>query len=188
MLLLAATPAYAQRFSDSFQFLDAVRKSDGSKVMQIMTDTNGSIVNTKDRSTGEAALHIVAKNGDPVYLRYLIQKGANPNIQDAQGNSPMMIAVNNGWDEGVEILITYHANVNLGNSSGETPLIRAVQLRKKDLVVTLLAAGADPDKPDVIAGMSARDYAKRDTRSPAITKLLTDAPKAGKSNVSGPRS
>lgn len=186
VLLLAAAPAYAQHFSDSFEFLDAVRKADGSKVMKIMTDTNGSIVNTKDRSSGEAALHIVAKQGDPVYLRYLIQKGANPNIQDGQGNTPMLVAVNNGWDEGVEILLTYHANVNLPNSSGETPLIRAVQLRKKDLVVTLLAAGADPDRADVIAGRSARDYAKADNRSPAIAKLLADAPKAGKSTMAGP--
>jgi uncharacterized protein len=186
VFLLAATPAYAQHFSDSFQFLDAIRKSDGTKVMQIMTDTNGGVVNAKDRGTGEAALHIIAKHGDPVYLRYLIQKGANPNIQDGEGNSPMMIAVNNGWDEGVEILITYHANVNLANNSGETPLIRAVQLRKKDLVVTLLAAGADPDRADVIAGRSARDYAMADNRSPTIAKLLAAAPKAGKSNIAGP--
>lgn len=186
VFLLAATPAYAQHFSDSFQFLEAVRKSDGTKVMKLMTDTNGSIVDTKDRETGEAALHIVAKNGDPVYMRYLIQKGANPNIQDGKGNSPMMIAVNSGFDEGVGILITYHANVNLANNSGETPLIRAVQLRKRELVVTLLAAGADPDRADVIAGMSARDYARADNRSPAIAKLLADAPKAGHSNVAGP--
>jgi ankyrin repeat protein len=187
VFLLAAAPASAQHFSDSYQFLEAVRKGDGTKVMQLMTDTNGSIVNTKDRTTGEAALHIVAKNGDPVYMRYLIQKGANPNIQDANGNSPMMIAVNSGFDEGVGILITYHANVNLPNNSGETPLIRAVQLRKRDLVATLLAAGADPDRADVIAGKSARDYARADTRSPAIAKLLADAPKAQKSNVAGPR-
>lgn len=186
MLVLTAAPAYAQSFSDSYQFLEAVRKGDGTKVMKLMTDTNGNIVNTKSRETGEAALHIVAKNGDPVYLRYLIQKGANPNIQDGQGNSPMMIAVNSGFDEGVEILITYHANVNLPNNSGETPLIRAVQLRKRDLVATLLAAGADPDRADVIAGRSARDYAKADTRSPAIAKLLADAPKVGRSNIAGP--
>lgn len=187
VLLLAATPACAQHFSDSYQFLEAVRKGDGTKVMQLMTETNGNIVNTKSRETGEAALHIIAKNGDSVYLRYLIQKGANPNIQDASGNTPMLIAVNSGFDEGVSILITYRANVNLANSAGETPLIRAVQLRKRDLVTTLLAAGADPDRADVIAGKSARDYAREDTRSPAIAKLLADAPKAKPSNVAGPR-
>ena len=186
LFLLTVVPASAQHFSDSFEFLEAVRKGDGTKVMKLLTDTNGSIINTKSRQTGEAALHIVAKNGDAVYLRFLIQKGANPNIQDGTGNTPMMIAIASGFDEGVSILITYHANVNLANNSGETPLIRAVQLRKRDLVMTLLAAGADPDKADVIAGMSARDYARIDNRSPAITKLLTDAPKVHASNTAGP--
>jgi ankyrin repeat protein len=187
VLLLAATPAYAQHFTDSYQFLEAVRKGDGTKVMKLMTDTNGSIVNTKSRDTGDAALHILARTGDPVFLRYLIQKGANPNIEDASGNSPMMIAVNSGFDEGVRILITYHANVNLPNKSGETPLIRAVQLRKRDLVMMLLAAGADPDRADVIAGQSARDYARIDNRAPAIAKLLADAPKVTRSTMSGPK-
>src|SRR3546814_10574293 len=58
------------------------------------------------------------------------------------------------------------ADVNLANGSGETPLIRAVQLRNLDLVRTLLKAGADPDQADPLAGLSARDYARNDSRSP----------------------
>lgn len=186
VLLLAATPAYAQHFRDSYQFLEAVRKGDGTKVMKMMTDTNGRIVDAKT-DDGEGALHLLAKNGDPVFMRYLIQKGANRNIEDGAGNSPMLVAVNSGFDEGVQILITYHANVNLANKSGETPLIRAVQLRKPELVRILLAAGADPDKTDVISGQSARDYARLDTRSPAIAKMLADAPKVSRSTMSGPK-
>ncbi|NML07358.1 ankyrin repeat domain-containing protein [Sphingomonas sp. G-3-2-10] len=178
-LLITAAPASAQSFSDSYQFLEAVRKGDGSKVMKLITDTNGSIVNTKERDSGEAALHIIAKNGDTVYLRYLLQKGANPNIQDRAGNTPMMIAVNANFVEGVLILIAYKGDVNVRNSSGETPLIRAVQLRNAEMVRELLKAGADPDRPDNIAGLSARDYAKADRRSPTIQKLLADAPRLG---------
>ena len=185
-LMLVSTPAFAQHFSDSYQFLEAIRKQDGTKVMQLITDTNGSVVNTRDRDTGDAALHIIARQGDPVYLRYLIQKGANPNIQDARGNTPMMICVENSFEEGVQILITYKANVNLANSSGETPLIRAVQLRKINLVRALLAAGADPDRADTLAGQSARDYARIDTRAPAIAKLLAEAPRV-QSGGMGPR-
>ena len=185
--MLVSTPAFAQHFSDSYQFLEAVRKQDGTKVMKLITDTNGSIVNTRDRATGEAALHIVARQGDAVYLRYLIQKGANPNIQDGRGNTPMIVCVETGFEEGVQILLTYKANVNLANSSGETPLIRAVQLRKTSLVRILLAAGADPDRADVISGQSARDYARIDTRSPQIAKLLADAPRVQNSGIAGPR-
>ncbi|MCW3846814.1 ankyrin repeat domain-containing protein [Sphingomonas sp. LB-2] len=187
-LLLVAAPAHAQHFSDSYQFLEAIRKQDGGKVMQIITDTNGSIIDTKDRSTGEGALHIVVRQADSTWLRYLIQKGANPNIQDGRGNTPMMLAVETGFVEGVQILIRYGANVNLPNSSGETPLIRAVQLRKLEMVRTLLEGGADPDRPDHISGQSARDYARIDRRMPpSITKLLADAPKVNRSAVSGPK-
>lgn len=186
--LAGAMPASAQHFSDGYQFLEAVRKADGTKVTDYLNEPGQRIINTKDRDTGEGALHIVVRRGDTTYLRFLLQRDANPNLQDKDGNSPMMLATNLGFDEGVRILITYKANVNLRNDRGETPLIRAVQLRDLELVRMLLDAGADPDSSDVIAGMSARDYARQDTRSPTIAKLLADAPKAGsKPEVAGPK-
>ena len=52
-LVLAATPAAAQHFSDSYEFLEAVRKADGNKVNTFLQDKTLRIVNTKDRNTGE---------------------------------------------------------------------------------------------------------------------------------------
>jgi ankyrin repeat protein len=69
-------------------------------------------------------------------------------------------------------LISRKAKVNLANRMGETPLIVAVQQRHLPIVRLLLAAGADPDEADTAAGYSARDYAKRDTRSRDILKLI----------------
>lgn len=186
--LVVAAPAHAQHFSDSYQFLEAIRKQDGTKAMQLISDTNGSILNTRDRSTGEAALHIVARLGDSTWLRYLIQKGANPNIQDGNGDTPMIVAVRSGYTEGVQILIVYRANVNLANGSGESPLIIAVQQRRSDIVRLLLEAGADPDQTDHISGQSARDYVRINTRTPAgIVKMINDAPKVNRTAVSGPK-
>jgi ankyrin repeat protein len=64
--------------------------------------------------------------------------------------------------------------------------MRAVQRRDGELVQLLLASGADPDLVDRLAGMSARDYAARDTRSPAIAEALKTAPKVQKRAVAGP--
>lgn len=186
-LVLAAPPAFAQQFSESYQFLEAVRKADGNKVTEMLNKPGTSIVNTKDRESGETALHIVTRRGDAAYMRFLLQRDASPNLQDGAGNTPMMVAANAGFVDGIKVLVRYKANVNQGNSSGETPLIRAVQLRNAEMVRVLLAAGADPDRPDALAGMSARDYARTDTRSPTIAKLLADAPKVNRSAVSGPR-
>ncbi|MEN2748578.1 ankyrin repeat domain-containing protein [Sphingomonas sp. T9W2] len=192
-LLLAAAlmlpaAAQAQQMSPGYVFLKAIRDEDGNKVNDILGQPGQTIINTKDRSTGEGALHIVAKNGNLTYLRFLLAKGANPNIQDNRGNTPALLAVEAGSVEAINALAARKANLNLGNSSGETPLIRAVQLRNVDIVRTLIAAGANPDQPDVIAGMSARDYAKRDTRTPVLLKTINDKPAAvEKAPVAGPR-
>jgi ankyrin repeat protein len=188
VIVTAAAPASAQQFSDGYNFLEAVKKEDGTKINEILNEPGTRIVDTKDKNTGEAALHIVARSGNAVYLRFFLQRDANPNIQDRLGNTPMMVAVNAGNFEGIEILLKYKANVNLRNNSGETPLIRAVQLRSLPLVQLLLANGADPDQSDVIAGMSARDYAKTDRRAPAsIVRALAEATKVERKGVSGPK-
>ncbi|KQM96419.1 MULTISPECIES: ankyrin repeat domain-containing protein [unclassified Sphingomonas] len=185
--LLLPAAAQGQQTSPGYSFLKAVRDEDGNKVNDILGQPGQTIINTKDRSTGEGALHIVAKSGNLTYLRFLLAKGANPNLQDNRGNTAAIYAVESGSVEAVDALAARKANLNLGNSSGETPLIRAVQLRNPDMVRTLVAAGANPDQADVIAGLSARDYARRDTRTPALLRLLEAAPAKPKAAVAGPR-
>lgn len=187
LALLAATPAAAQFQSEGYKFLQAVKEGKNNDVIAALNKPGSQIVNTKDVTSGEAALHIVVRRGDVAYTTYLLQKGADPNIRDGKNNTPLLIAIDSGHGELAELLLAGKANVNLANSSGETPLIRAVQIRDLALVRTLLAAGADPDQHDVIAGLSGRDYAARDTRAPAIAKLLADAPKRARAPVSGPR-
>ena len=186
-MLLLAGPATAQFQSDTYKFLQAVRDSKNNEVIEALNKPGSTVVNTKDRTTGEAALHITVKRGDVPYTTFLLQKGADPNIRDGRNATPLMVAVDAGQDEIVPVLLQFKANPNLGNASGETPLIRAVQRRDLSLVRTLLAAKANPDQKDIIAGLSARDYAQRDGRSPAITKLLADAPKQSQGAVSGPK-
>jgi ankyrin repeat protein len=187
-LVLAATPAAAQQFSDGYEFLEAVRKPDGAKVNKFLQDKTLRIVNTKDRNTGESALHIVVRRSDATYLTVLInQPDVNPNIQDRQGDTPLLIAAERAWYAGVTALIAKKVNVNLANNSGETPLIRAVQIHDIEITRALLDAGADPDKSDFNGGMSARQYAAQATRFPAIGKLLADAPKVKVRAVAGPK-
>ena len=187
-LMLAAVPLAAQQMSDSHEFLEAVRKADGTKVNQYLSNTSLRLVNSKDRSTGEGALHIVAKRRDALYLRVLLQQDdVNKNLQDRSGNTALLIAAEQGWGEGVSILLKYGANPNTPNSAGQTPLIRAVLSHQEDVVRQLVQANADPDRADYQTGMSARDYAKRESRYPAIAKLIADAPKAGAAGAAGPK-
>jgi ankyrin repeat protein len=133
------------------------------------------IVNTRDRSTGRAALHIVVERKDKTWLTFLLQKGANPNIRDKEGLTPLMLATQLRFVDGVKILLTNDADVNETNRQGESALIRAVQLRDSELVRLLMANGADPDRPDTLAGLSAREYAKRDRRAASILAEIEKA-------------
>ena len=183
----AAIPAAAQFQSEGYKFLQAVRDSKNDEVIQTLNKPGVTVVNTRDVTTGEGALHIVAKRGDAPYLTFLLQKGADPNLRDGKGNTAMVLAATAGQTDLIHILSLAKANPNLGNSSGETPLILAVQRRDLGMVRELLADGADPDQADIIAGKSARDYATQDTRNPVIAKLLAATPKKERRAVSGPK-
>lgn len=188
--LLSAGPALAQgaQFgSPSYQFLQAVKDAKGEDVQKVVEAPGVNLINTRDPSNGEGALHIIVKRGDAPYLRYFLQHGADPNLRDAKGVSPLLLAASTGQDDLVSILLAAHANVNLPNNSGETPLILAVQRRDLGLVRELLTAGANPDLHDRLAGMSAREYAKRDTRTPALTKIIEEKPEKPVGAVIGPK-
>lgn len=187
LALATAGSAQAQQQSASYKFLEAVRGAKGDDVQKMLSEPGTTVINTRDFSSGEGALHIVVKRGDELYLRFLLAKGADPNLRDGKGNTPLMLAASGGQSGMIDILLSGGANVNQGNGSGETPLIRAVQRHDLAMVRTLLAAGADPDQADVLAGMSARDYAGADTRSPAIAKLIADTPRKQHRAVAGPK-
>jgi uncharacterized protein len=194
LALVAAHPAAAQiSGSPSYQFLNAIREDKGDEVDKILNKPGSRIIDTQDVTTGETALHIVVKRDDARYLRYLLARKADPNLKDRSGNTPLSIAIDKGYGDMVEILVKESGtsggakvNVNLPGEGGQTPLIKAVLRHDEDMVRTLLAAGADPDKRDYSAGKSARMYAEEDKRYPAIAKMFAVAPKKQQRGVSGP--
>ena len=179
-----AAPAAQAQFSDSYNFLKAVKDRDGTEATKYINEAGSGavIINTRDDSSGEGALHIVVRRRDAQWTGFLLQKGANPDIADRDKITPLMLSTQLNFPEGVEWLLKYKADIDQTNRSGETALILAVQLRFEDIVRMLLKKGADPDKTDSVAGMSARDYAKRDRRAAAILTLIENNDKAEKAD------
>jgi len=156
--LLIGAPAVAQ-YSPGYKFLEAVKKKDGDAVTAALKTPGSTIVNSRDITTGETALHIVVQRRDVVWIQYLLQEGANPNLQDKRGRTPLVAACQLGFLEGVQALIAGGARVDVPNDTGETPLISAIHRRDIPLIRLLLRAGANPDRADS-SGRSARDYAR----------------------------
>ena len=95
----------------------------------------------------------------------LLANGADANLGDPDGISPMVLAIRNGHFDVAELLVEQGANVNAADGAGRTALYAAVdmhtldriqyrpaprpsgQLDGVDLVKPLLERGADPNAP-----------------------------------------
>lgn len=179
----SAVPVSAQ-FSDSYNFIKAVRDKDVNKARDILDKPGSTAVNVREPSTGDAPLHIVIRQRDLAWVGFLLQANADPNIRDRDGNTPLLLASVSRFSEAVRVLVAIRAGIDLKNNAGETPLIKAVQANDLVDAKVLLDAGANPDVTDNAAGYSARDYATQ--HGGQIAKMLADAPKRTKAPVQGP--
>lgn len=152
-----AVPATAQ-FTDGYNFLKAVRERDGTEATKFLNEPGSTVVHSRDRASGESALHIVVKRRDDLWTKFLLEKGANPNVADKNGVTPLTLAASLGFVEGVERLVKAGARIDVGDAAGETPLIAAVHRRDMPILRLLLKNGANADKSDN-SGRTARDYA-----------------------------
>lgn len=176
--MLFAAPAQAQ-YSDQYLFLKAVKEKDGDKVTELLDTPGSTLVNSRDLTSGETGLHIAVARRDLLWVRFLLQKRANPNIPANNGQTPLVLAAQLGFVDGAEALVTAGAQVDVPNSTGETPLIAAVHKRDTQIMRVLLKAGADPDRSDN-SGRSARDYAKLDgANSRLLAEIETNQKPAG---------
>lgn len=179
--LAASQPAAAQLTSEGYEFLKAVKDRDGDVATEMLNVPGTQIVNTRDVTTGENGLHIVAARRDTLWIRFLLQRGANPNVRDRKGTTPLQISVRLGHIEGVEELLKKGADVDISDSQGETPLMTAVHQRNVELVRTLLEEGADPDVNDN-TGRSARDHMERMNSNTLLAREFAEADKDREEN------
>ncbi len=184
---MAAAPAAAQQFSDGYNFLKAVRDRDVGKARELLAKPGSTIVNARDVTSGETGLMIALKRRDLPWVALMLQGGADTNMKDAAGNTPLIVAAQNSFPEGAELLLSRQARVDEPNSQGETALMKTVQTNDVITAQLLLKAGADPDRPDNLTGMSAREYAARDLRGGALARLMAETPKKGEQPMVGPQ-
>jgi ankyrin repeat protein len=87
-----------------------------------------------------------ARVGDVDSAKLLVAAGASVNDADAWGVSATAMAAHAGYGELVEFLLEHRADPNLA-APGFTALHAAIMRRDEQMVVALLAHGADPNAP-----------------------------------------
>jgi ankyrin repeat protein len=169
-LAAVAVPVHAQLANAGLDFVQAIRSRDGDKAMQVLQQHPNVIDATDDK--GNSGLIISIMRSDEDYVSFLLNKGADPNLPGADGDTPLIVASRIGFSQAVQWLLGLGAKVDEPNDMGETALIAAVQQRQAPIVRILLAAGANPDKTDAAQGFSARQYAERDNRGREILRMI----------------
>jgi ankyrin repeat protein len=170
-LAALSAPAVAQNTGyEGEMFVKAISEDNGAEALKLL-NAKPNLVNARNLE-GKTALVAAIETRNYDWTLYLLQKGADPNLRSGSGDTPLIVAARAGFPEAAEWLIGIGAKVDEANRRGETPLIAAVQERQVQLVRLLLNKGADPDHADSAAGYSARDYAKRDSRTPELLRII----------------
>lgn len=182
---LMSAPVIAQGLGpDGELFIQAMKKGEASTAVDLIEKPGSTVINYRG-GDGDAALHIAMRNRNPTWVGYLLSKGADPDIANRDGDTPLILSARLGFSEGAARMLMKRAQVDKTNKLGETALIVAVQQRQAAIVRMLLEAGADPDKQDHASGYTAREYAKRDNRTTEMLKLI-ETVKSTKPKTVGP--
>ncbi len=66
-------------------------------------------------------------------MKLLLRNGANPNLQDNRGRTPLHYMVIEGNEEGVKLLLEHGADKEIEDSMGNKPVDLARQYRSKPI-------------------------------------------------------
>ena len=112
------------------------------------------------RPDGSSGLHAAARGGLGAHLDALVARGADLNLRDAAGRTPLMLALAERRFGMMDKLLTAGANPNLDRDDGDFPLRLAAEQGGRELVERLLESGALANARHARTGESALDAAK----------------------------
>ena len=138
-LCLAPGKALQSAAPQSDDVYAAVRANDLARLKTLVASPADA--NARDEQ-GDAPLLYAAGVGSLEAMKFLLDKGADPNTQNAFGSTALMLSATDLAK--VRVLVERGANVNLASKQGRTALfIAAMSDHSADIVRYLAAKGAD---------------------------------------------
>lgn len=166
IISVATISAVAQ----DIRLVDAVKVRDQNTVLQLLEDNIDVNATAPD---GSSALAWAAHWDDIKTADILIRTGADANISNEYGISPLMLACTNGSSSMIQKLLEVRANPNQAQWMGVTPLMICSRSGSVEGVKLLLTQGADVNARDVRRGQTALMWAAS-RQHPEVASVLTE--------------
>jgi len=164
---LWAWPAAAA--DPDLRVVDAAKRQDRAAVKTLLAQrANAKTV----QADGAGALHWAAHWDDVEMAGWLIDAGADVNVRNDLGVSPLLIASTNASAPMVERLLAAGANPNAASVGGESPLLVASRAGNATVVAALLAKGAQVDAVEPVRGQTALMWAAANGRADVVRALV----------------
>lgn len=80
----------------------------------------------------------------------LLKAGANPEVTNTNGDTPLLVACLNNNFGVAKRLLDVNANATVANKDGVTPLLAAMNHDNMEMFQALIAAKADTNRPDKV--------------------------------------
>ena len=189
LFFLCAPDAAAAPIDD----LCGAAESGDAAAAQAAIDAGADVDATVCGGIGATPLHRAAWGGHLDVAMTLVAAGANVNLRQTGGASPLHIAMKNTYGVGANIvnfLLSHNADVNAQEDDGATPLLAGLTAnslsRNRAAFEALLANGADPNLADNRGGAPLHVAATLPSDSFFYTdKLLTAGAKVDQPGIGG---
>lgn len=170
VFMVLISPAFGQNEAPLIPDNDMIEGARSGDIGQMEQGImQGFAVNDQGRD-GIPALIIATQNGRERAVRFLLEKGARPNLRSRKGDTALCIASRHGLQNIVELLLGFGADPNLYGRDFDIPLILATREKHRKIIEVLLRFGADIEETDN-TGRTALDWA-RGLRDRRILRIL----------------
>lgn len=145
----AKTSAYIATHRYGVASLHAIAKTNDVSAMDAALAREDADINASNEY-GLTPLWIATLNEEREMVKFLLEKGANPNAGDGDyyKRTPLHIVVLTGNVEIATLLLDHEATINLGDRYGRTPLYIAVESGGINTAQLLLNRHADANIPN----------------------------------------
>lgn len=146
-------------------------KADSSNDAIKLLDEDNNVLNTLNGresieiKTGNTLLHIALQNSLFNVVKKMLDKGANPNVQNIDGNTPLHIAAQNKSKEFIKLLLDKGSNKTIENNKQERPFKFVDKTTENDLFRLLRGGLRDGGKKSVKKNRRNKSNVKKNRRS-----------------------